>query len=316
MGPRTGESMVRHGLAMGHRFGFYASTDSHDGYPGHYGHGKVGVMAEKLELSSLWQALRARRTIASTGARIVIAIDAGDGGIGDVLAAGKPRDLGIDVEGTAPIELLEWVEGRAGSWRIRRLATPMIEPTFAPGRYKIRVEAGWGRGSQRSQWQINGRVQNSRILGIEACFRASAGSNSEPASTEKLDWNGDAAFAWQATASANPAGAMGGTHFNTGGTQSIVLDLQADAGARLQLRVGDGDHDLALSDLAGGSFARQTGGFGSTAFKVHRAIPEREFRCRVVLPVDPAYARDGAFGYLRVRQADGHLAWASPLWFE
>ena len=45
MGPRTGESMVRHGLSLGYRFGFYAGTDSHDGYPGHYGHGCTGVLA-------------------------------------------------------------------------------------------------------------------------------------------------------------------------------------------------------------------------------------------------------------------------------
>lgn len=56
MGPRVGVSLVRTGLQAGHRFGFIASTDSHDAYPGHYGHDLVGVWAEKLDQQTLWRA--------------------------------------------------------------------------------------------------------------------------------------------------------------------------------------------------------------------------------------------------------------------
>ncbi|MGH8021349.1 MAG: hypothetical protein ACREIA_24325 [Opitutaceae bacterium] len=110
---------------------------------------------------------------------------------------------------------------------------------------------------------------------------------------------------------------MGGTHFNTGGTQSIILDLLPNQRCHLQLEVGEERHDLQIADLARGSFARQIDGFGSPAFKVHRAIPERQFACTVTLPrYRPHPAKGRGFAYLRIRQTDGHAAWVSPIWFE
>ena len=59
-------STVRHGFLAQNRFGFYASTDTHDGYPGHYGHDRVGALAEKLDRASLWKAIWNRHIVAST----------------------------------------------------------------------------------------------------------------------------------------------------------------------------------------------------------------------------------------------------------
>jgi hypothetical protein len=315
MGPRTGESMVRQALASGHRFGFYASTDSHDGYPGHYGHGKVGVASARLDLPSLWDAMRARRTIATTGARIDATLDAGDGGAGEVLRARRKRDLVLAVEGTAPIDAIDLVEGGNGAWRVRRLPVPVIESRFEAGRFKVKIEAGWGRGTTLSQWKVRGEVRQGTLLGIESCFRFSAGS-AAASPTESLARNGPRNFLWTATAIPNPAGAMGGTHFNAGGTQAIVLDVRASARTRLVLEVGGLRFDLAVRDLAAGSHARQIAGFGSAALKVHRAVPEREFAWTTRVPRYAPFAREGGFAYARVRQADGQVAWLSPVWFE
>lgn len=38
------------------------------------------------------------------------------------------------------------------------------------------------------------------------------------------------ALRWRCRAVANPAGHMGGTHFNAGGTQAILIDIEANAG--------------------------------------------------------------------------------------
>jgi hypothetical protein len=44
MGPRDGTKTMASGLQQGIRCGFIGSTDSHDGFPGHYSHGRVGVL--------------------------------------------------------------------------------------------------------------------------------------------------------------------------------------------------------------------------------------------------------------------------------
>lgn len=315
MGPRTAESMVRTALASGHRFGFYASTDSHDGYPGHYGHGKVGVMATRLDLPSIWAGLVERRTVASTGARFAATVDAGDGGIGTVLRRGKRRDVIVKIEGSAPIDAVDLIEGGAGEWRVRRLGAPPVESAFTAGRFKVKIEAGWGRGATLSHWRMGGQIKHGRLLGIEPCFRFSS-ATAATASSEKLERTGTGAFSWSATAVPNPSGAMGGTHFNSGGTQAVVVDVEASSQTRLILDTGASQFDLRLVELARGSFVRHVAGFCSAALKVHRAVPEREFACTLRLPRYRAFGQSQSFAYVRARQADGHTVWISPIWFE
>lgn len=316
MGPRTGESMLRAGLANGRRFGFYAGTDSHDGYPGHYGHGRVGVLADRLESGALWRALKERRTIASTGANITVEVDAGDAGIGGVVSAHQRRDLRLRVEGDAPIDTIELIEGGAGTWRIRHLDVPLIEPAFSPGRYKIKLEVGWGQGGQLAAWDVRGRLLHGKIHGIAGYFRFSTWDPSTQVSSESLRRHSPGGFEWACRSVANPAGAMGGTHFSAGGTQAIVLDVEAGKNSRLRLTLGRMELDVALRDLVSGSVARQLGGIGSAAIKVHRAIPEREFATSIVLPDYAPFVSERAFAYLRIRQTDGQTAWVSPVWFD
>lgn len=67
--PDLSEVMVH--LAAGHRFGFAGSSDGHRYVPGHGG-GLVAVWAEELTPAGIFEALRARRNYATTGARVVI----------------------------------------------------------------------------------------------------------------------------------------------------------------------------------------------------------------------------------------------------
>jgi len=316
MGPRSGESMLRDGLAAGRRFGFYAGTDSHDGYPGHYGHGRIGVWAAHLKSEEIWRGLRERRTIASTGVNMAVEVDAGDAGIGGVTAAAGRRDLRIRIEGDAPIDAIDFIEGGAGKWRVRRLNVPMIEPRFSPGRFKIKIEVGWGVEGHLAAWSVRGRLLHGSIRGVTGYFRHSAWDLASQTSSERLRRLSANVFDWRCHSISNPYGAMGGTHFNAGGTQAVVLDLIADRNSRLQVAVHGMDFDLPLKDLARRSVARPLAGSGSPAIKIHRAIPEREFSTSVVVPDYAAFTAERAFAYLRIRQTDGHTVWASPVWFE
>jgi hypothetical protein len=313
MGPRVGPSMLRSGLAAGHRFGFYAGTDSHDGYPGHYGHGRVGVIASRLDRPSIWQALRERRTIATTGANIAAHVAMGDAEVGGVAHRDGSMPLEIDIEGTAPIDRVDLVEGGAGEWRVRRLAGPDVHSEFAPGRFKVKVEMGWGRGHTLSEWNVEAEVRGGTLLDFDTCFRYSAAPLDEERATERILGHDAHKVAWTCRAVPNPAGMMGGTHFNAGGTQAIVLDVEAGATTRLRVRSDDTAFDLSFEDLVNGSVGQHVGGFGSPALKVHRAVPEREFQFRHRETFRPLI--DDGFLYVRVLQSDGQVAWVSPIWY-
>lgn len=314
MGPRIGGSTLRDALVEGHRFGFYAGTDTHDGYPGHYGHGRVGVDAPGLDQASLWQALRERRTVATTGARIDARVTLGDASIGGVAAREEAMPLRLRVQGSAPIDRVDLVEGGRDGWAVRRLPGRATRSAFAAGRYKVKVETGWGRGRQRSEWQVRATLEGARLLGCEPCFRASGAATDEEQVSERLLEQSDTHAAWRCRASANPAGAMGGTHFDAGGTQAVILDCEAGRDARLRVDGGEASIDASFAELARASRGGPVAGFGSPALKVHRAVPERE----LVFEHEATYRpeRDAGFLYLRVVQADGHVAWASPIWYQ
>ncbi len=317
MGPRVGESLVRSGLQAGHRFGFIASTDSHDGFPGHYGHGRVGVWADKLDQKTIWRALKSRRTIASTGARIRVETRLGKAVMGGVASRRDGARLSLEVEGTAPIQSVDLIEGDATRHRVRRLAGNVLDSRFTPGRHFVRVECGWGHGDKITEWLLEHRVIGGRLLSVQPCFRHCPYPNTEQTATERILSQEKNRLKWTGRTVANPSGLMGGTHFNASGTQSVLLEIEGNAKTRLQTKCGSISCDLRLSDLAGGSVGTTIDGYSSPALKIHRAVPEREFVYSYEEEYTPHFSdRETGYVYARITQGDGHTAWASPIWWE
>lgn len=103
---------VSDALEAGLRFGFIASTDSH-GLLWHHGispkrdpfsSGLAAVCGAERTRDSILDAIRARRTYATTGAKIRLRVELDGAGMGEALPADVRGDLGIDVEGTAAIQ--------------------------------------------------------------------------------------------------------------------------------------------------------------------------------------------------------------------
>ncbi len=123
---------VRDALARGHTLGFTAGGDTHDAAPGigylynglegafeakRWGSGKQhhpgiqGVWAEALTREAIFEAIHARRTYGTSGARIIVKTEMDGWPMGTVSGV-RPKKLGrfkASVVGTAPIELLEVV---------------------------------------------------------------------------------------------------------------------------------------------------------------------------------------------------------------
>ncbi len=102
--PPRREAGVMEGLRKGLRFGLVAGSDTHSGRPGGsakepraYWGGLCAIWAEELTRRSLFEALRARRTYALTGARIALKFSVNGAPMGSEIPAADSRRLVAEV---------------------------------------------------------------------------------------------------------------------------------------------------------------------------------------------------------------------------
>lgn len=114
---------VRHALSRGHRLGFYASSDGHDGHPGdaqwsdrqphiHHllGSGRAAVLAERLTREAVFDALYARRCYATTGPRIGLDFRLAGREMGsEDVAVGRELPIFLNVLGTRPLDAVDLI---------------------------------------------------------------------------------------------------------------------------------------------------------------------------------------------------------------
>lgn len=105
---------VRDVLGRGTRLGFVGSGDSHDGHPG-LAHlaapsgGLAGILAEARTREAVLEALRARRTFATNGPRILLVARLDGALMGSVVAPRARHRLEVEVVAPSPLEAVELV---------------------------------------------------------------------------------------------------------------------------------------------------------------------------------------------------------------
>jgi hypothetical protein len=129
---------VRDALARGYRLGFVGSGDSHDGHPGlaqlaSPTSGLAGIIAEERTRESVLAALRARRSYATNGPRILLRSALGAHPMGSVAVVPEAEELDLSLfvhaVGTGPIARVELV--RSGE---------VVDGIDAEGRLEIALE--------------------------------------------------------------------------------------------------------------------------------------------------------------------------------
>jgi len=102
-------------LMRGYKMGVVAGGDGHPAKPAICG--LTGIYAAELTLGSLWEAMRRRRTIATTGVKIRLDFHVNGMPMGSELSFTHrdvaelfPLEIGVAVQGTAPIERVEIIE--------------------------------------------------------------------------------------------------------------------------------------------------------------------------------------------------------------
>jgi len=103
---------VQDALRAGHLLGFIGCTDNHSGRPGDGG--VTGVLAAEKSRNSIWEALRARRTFASTKAGMIVILTVNGRLMGQEILLVGTVTVTLRAHGMAPlqrVELIRMVDG-------------------------------------------------------------------------------------------------------------------------------------------------------------------------------------------------------------
>ncbi|HWM90367.1 MAG TPA: CehA/McbA family metallohydrolase [Thermoanaerobaculia bacterium] len=106
-------------LRRGRHVGVMGASDTHHLTPGEGG--VTAILAERLDRGSLFDAIRARRNYATSGARIVLDFTIDGEPMGSKIQADDRIDLSVYVEGTAAIDRVEIVRDLVDTFAVIRL---------------------------------------------------------------------------------------------------------------------------------------------------------------------------------------------------
>ena len=312
MGPRQWEGTIQYGLLQGHKFGIMGSTDQHSGYPGSYGDGRVGVLADSLTRDEIWNGLKSRNVCCATGDKLVVDFRIGDAVMGDVIKADK-RKIYVNVQGQSCIDYVDIVKN---GQIIARLNGPLIPqmPTGEMVRCKIKMEYGWNREENYVSWNGKVSVSKGRILSVTPCFRGAAFTSPQEGETEfhthvnRIRSVSDTSTELELYTSKNP-------NTTTPATQAVILDVEMPLDGVITSDFNGKSFSHSLAELLEGSRTHFMRGWLSEAVLFNRAMPESCFTVEHYME-DRQKEKDTDWYYVRVRQRDGQWLWTSPIWVE
>ena len=327
------EWAIREILERGYQLGFLGGSDCYTGRPGddrpgyqlrrYAKSGLTGIYTRDVTLDGFFEAMRARRVYATTGARIVLHVESAGESAGHWLGSKyttseRPR-LAVNVTGTAPLESVEVFRG------LERVYAFPFEHQPASGRIRV-VFSGASRMSSYSGIVWDGKItaESATIHAAESLRFDSPRSHFELIDGEdeagpRVKWHAwgcgypmallldvdgnDDSRLHIALASQAITGPMYGRHGETGPPRRISFAPADSVTLDVRLRdLQDGPVELPLGILdrrLAVSLANQSGS-RSASFEFIDDEPQPG--------VNPYW--------IRVVQADLEMAWSSPIFVD
>ena len=303
----TFEWMLSDAFERGYRVAIVANSDGHKGrpgasYPGASTFGSYGgltcVLAERLDRDAVWEAYQQRRVFATTGARMLVEFDAGEGiPMGSVLPIesdipgkdGVLPEFRIAVHGTAPIERIEIRNA------MRVLKTFR---TYRSGDLTGRVKLLWqgaavrGRGRQVN-WNGELRLKSNTIRSLRTINFHNPEKPCRQISKTHVAWES----------------------LTTGGVAGLIFDLDRPAAGDLNVVTTHKRFQVPIGKLGIRGRQYQAGGLGKQ-IAVCR-LPAANGPCDWTgnYRIKPSDLQSGDNPiYVHVVQEDGHMAWSSPIY--
>jgi hypothetical protein len=285
-------------LERGYRVGFTGGSDDHSARQGWSAptlahHGVQGALtaflAPELTRAAIWDALQARRLYGTTGPRILIDFDVSGQPMGSEFEAFETPVLRGRVVGTAEIDAVELRRGVETVQVFSGLAEPASDE---PLRLRIAWRGARNRGRSRAlDWSGALRVRSGRI---------------NAAANYAIDNSLDGVQDWD-------AGRVVWKSHTCGDWDGVIVDLDADGDTAFEFDSPTMSFGFTLADLDSGQLLH-SGPLLEQQVVVRRlshrpGLREIDFEWR------DEQARPGVNPYwLWVTQADGEMAWTSPVY--
>jgi hypothetical protein len=309
MGGRETANTARAALQAGLRFGFVGSSDDHAGFPGAYGEGLMGALVREFTREGIFEAIRARRTYALTGDRIEVDFTVEGAPMGTTIDAGNRVEARFSVRGRDELDVVEVIQDGRTVHRSYPVEIVSSKETFERP-IQVRLEWGWGPWGALAlericDWSMQIRLQGGRIARFFPCLQSMPFDEER---RHRFERQGEGGLAVRSYTSRRGA-------YRENPNQSVVLELEAGPASVLELSLTEPveqGSESSLSRLLDGSHNLFTGPFPKEGYQWHRLVPQAasalEGRC--TLDVPPGQR---SCVWLRARQKNGHVAWASPV---
>lgn len=308
MGARDERNTVYTGLKLGHKIGFVGSTDHHAGFPGSYGDCLLAVLAENNTRSAIMEAIKSRRTYALTADKIKCDFSVDNNPFGSIINSEKStHEIKFDVELSDYLDKLIIFKNLKP---IKIINGETIDEINNNGRYKIRLECGWGTNKDLFTWDYEIETDG-EILDIEKCYRG----KSILAPSKDIEADDDCnKIDFKLVYSKNNAKGRMETVKNitpsSPSTSSIVLDIKGDMNTKIDLVCNGKTINTTIGQLLQGSITQPTKDTNSQTFKLHRAVPESQFHISGEI-VDEM---EKGFYHMEIRERNGSQAYVSPIY--
>jgi hypothetical protein len=309
---RWTKNTLQYFLARGHRVGVIASTDDHLGYPGAYREGLAAVKAAGLSRGAIFDALRNRRTYAVTGDRIALDFTLNGRLMGQEIPFAREREIKVAVTGWDQVDRVEILENN----QVIHRDFPMDRIPAAHSWERpvmVRFEYGWGPwpalGMARvCDWDIRIGLEGGTIDEFQLCFQS--GPLDEGRRDRLLERTGHGLRLRSFTALRE--------RIDDISTKAVVMKIRGTPETRLTISLEAPSKvrlTQTLRELAESSETLHTGDFPKESAVLHRLVFSENYQTSFTVKA----AASGSvvnWYYARVVQANGQLAWSSPIWVE
>ena len=281
-------------LERGYPVGFVGGSDDHTGRPGathptnqtdfNMAGGLMAVRGDNLSRDSLWDAFKRRRCYATTGARIFLETDVAGAGMGETVSVEGSPEIDVVVEGTAPLSRVELFRAteRIGSRRFDE-GDDVVEFTWSGARSRTRHKVqDWSGGLSIDA----GRIVETEEFGFD---HPEQGITARTDTT--LQWDGS----------------------TSGNYQGVRVHFDAPDDATLAFATPPVEATFTLSDLDDATTI--DAGHLDRQLKVRRVGDFPEQSARLTFTDEDPETGEQPY-YVRVTQADGEMAWSSPVFVD
>jgi hypothetical protein len=279
------------------KVGFIAASDDHSSRPGlTYPSGGMttrggytGAYAKELTREALWEAFWARRAYGTTGERIIAHVESDGHLMGEEYSTDKTPEIKVEIAGTAPLHEVE-----VYNWEQPIYRHPFAEPSNDSEKL-IKVEWSGARVRSRPKvvtWDGGLTVENGRIIDYREFAFDYAYQGVEKVSDRQLKW--------ESTTGGDPDG--------------VLLKLEGNEDAEVTFETGPVTFKFKPKEINYEPRVIEAGGLNQ---RVKVSTVKEETPDTLGFTYRDESAAKGLNAYwVRIVQADGAMAWTSPIFIQ